>query len=48
MSSLFVAVTATPWKPDVVWFTIVRGPAADASPAGIWPDSTRLCERPVA
>ena len=47
MSSLFVAVTATPRKPPFVPFVIVRGPKALASPAGVVPSGAMLCERPV-
>ena len=47
MSSLFVAVTATPWNAGFVPGTMSRGPNADASPAGSSPCLTRECDLPV-
>jgi hypothetical protein len=47
MSSLFVAVTLTPLNEVVVAVT-VRGPDALASPDGIVPLPTRLCDLPLS
>ena len=48
MSSLFVAVTATPKNgAGSKGFVIVRGPKELGSAAGRDPDSTMLCERPL-
>jgi hypothetical protein len=46
MSSLFVAVTLTPLN-KVVAAVTVRGPDALASPDGIVPLPTRLCDLPL-
>ena len=46
MSSLFVAVTATPLS-DVVVGVITRGPVSLASPDGVSPPRTMLCDLPV-
>ena len=48
MSSLFVAVTATPRNPAIVVAPMSRGPKALASPDGSAPCLLRLCDRPVA
>ena len=48
MLSLFIAVTATPWKPPFVDVETVGWFSDEASADGIAPVSTRLCERPVA
>ena len=46
MSSLLVAVTATPWAVSVL-AEMVRGPAWLPSPVGACPSATMLCERPA-
>ena len=46
MSSLLVAVTATPWAESVL-AKIVRGPAWLPSPVGACPSATMLCDRPA-
>ena len=46
-SSLFVAVTATPRKPESDPLFTCRGPEAPASPAGRFPCLTRLCDLPI-
>ena len=46
MSSLFDAVTATP-PSDVVAGVITRGPVSLASPDGVSPPLTMLCDVPV-
>ena len=48
MSSLFVAVTATPLKLLSLPGVTVRGPLSDGSAEGSPPDLTRLWPRPVA
>ena len=47
ISSLFVAVTATPRKSASVPAVMVRGPNTLASPDGVVPCSTMLWPRPV-
>ena len=47
MLSLLLAVTATPWKPESTPSSMARGPSALASPDGVRPDGTMLCDLPA-